>query len=168
VQGGELGAHGHAQLRVEIGQRLVEQEGRGIAHNRAPDRHALALATGELAGATLQKLADLQHAGGLGDAAFDLRLGQMRVFKAKGHVLAHRHVRIQRVALKHHGQAPLGGGHSGDIATVDRDRAGGRLVEARDLTQQRGLAAARRADEDTTSSPATMSRLMFLRTVTAP
>jgi hypothetical protein len=45
----DLGAHLHAQLGVEVGQRLVEQEDLGVAHDGAAHRHALALAARELA-----------------------------------------------------------------------------------------------------------------------
>ena len=40
----DLDAHGNAQFRVEVGQRLVEQEHIGLAHDGAADRDALALA----------------------------------------------------------------------------------------------------------------------------
>ena len=45
----DLGAHLHAQLGVEVGQRLVEQEHLRIAHDRAAHGDALALAAGKLA-----------------------------------------------------------------------------------------------------------------------
>ena len=51
----QLGAHLHAQLGVEVGQRLVEQEHRRLAHDGAAHRHALALAAGELARLALRK-----------------------------------------------------------------------------------------------------------------
>ena len=41
----------HAQRGVEVGQRLVEQEGLGLAHDGAADGDALALAARELAAA---------------------------------------------------------------------------------------------------------------------
>ncbi len=40
----DLGAHLHAQLGVEVGERLVHEEGRRVAHDRPPHGHALALA----------------------------------------------------------------------------------------------------------------------------
>ena len=45
----ELDAHLDAQLGVEVGQRLVEQEHLRMAHDGAAERDALALAAGELA-----------------------------------------------------------------------------------------------------------------------
>ena len=47
VQARELRAHVHAQLRVEVRERLVHQECERLAHDRAAHRHPLALATGE-------------------------------------------------------------------------------------------------------------------------
>ena len=46
----ELGAHALAQLGVEIGQRLVEQQDRRLDHQRARERDALLLAARELVG----------------------------------------------------------------------------------------------------------------------
>ncbi len=44
MQLGELGAHMHAQLGVQVGQRLVEQKPERLAHDGASDRNALPLA----------------------------------------------------------------------------------------------------------------------------
>ena len=57
----DLGAHVDAQLGVEVGERLVEQEEHGIAHQRAAHRDALALAAGELRRLALEQAVDLQQ-----------------------------------------------------------------------------------------------------------
>ena len=44
VQPRDVGAHLHAQLGVEVRQRLVHQERGGLAHDRAAQRDPLALA----------------------------------------------------------------------------------------------------------------------------
>ena len=62
MQLGDLDAHGNAQLGVEVGQRLVEEEDLRVAHDRPPDGDALALAAGELRGLALQQLFHLQRA----------------------------------------------------------------------------------------------------------
>ena len=59
----QLGAHGDAQLGVQIRQRLVHQEDVGLAHHGAAQRHALALPAGELPGLAVEQVADLQDAG---------------------------------------------------------------------------------------------------------
>ena len=64
----QLDAHLHAQLGVEVGERLVEQEHAGVAHDGAAQRHALALAAGELARLALEEVADAEDLGRLVDA----------------------------------------------------------------------------------------------------
>ena len=57
----DLHAHLDAQLGVQVGQRLVEQEQQRIAHQRASHRHALALPAGELRRLAVQQCLDLQQ-----------------------------------------------------------------------------------------------------------
>ena len=64
----DLDAHLHAQLGVEVGQRLVEQEHLGVAHDGAAHGDALALAAGELLGLAVEQLLDVEDAGCLVDA----------------------------------------------------------------------------------------------------
>ena len=63
------------------------------------------------------------------------------------HVVAHRHVRIQRVVLEHHRDVALLRRHAVDDLAADADFAVGDFLEARDHAQQRRLAAAGRADQ---------------------
>ena len=58
----DLGAHLDAELGVEVGERLVEEEERRVADQRPAHGDALALAAGELAGLALQERLDLQAA----------------------------------------------------------------------------------------------------------
>ncbi|MNT67085.1 hypothetical protein D3C72_2052020 [compost metagenome] len=57
-------------------------------------------------------------------------------------------MRVQRVALEHHGEVALARGLVGDVAAVEHERAAVDILQPRDQAQQRGLAAARGADED--------------------
>ena len=63
VQFDEFGPHGDAQRRVEIGQRLVEQEDAHVAHDRAAQRDALALSARELGRPAIQEFADMERRG---------------------------------------------------------------------------------------------------------
>ena len=63
-----LGAHLHAQLGVEVRQRLVHQERLRRAHDRAAHRHALALAAGQVRRLALQVLLEVEDPRGLLDA----------------------------------------------------------------------------------------------------
>ena len=61
----DLHPHLHAQLRVEVGERLVEEEYPRLAHDGAADGDALALAAGKLPGPPVEQLVDLQDLRGL-------------------------------------------------------------------------------------------------------
>ncbi len=74
VQLGEFDAGARAQAGVEVGERLVEQEGLGVADDGAADGDALALAAGELAGLAIDQVLELQRLRGSVDAAGDLVL----------------------------------------------------------------------------------------------
>ena len=70
----QLGAHLHAELRVQVRQRLVQQEHLRLAHQRPAHRHALALAAGELARPALQQVVEAEHRRHRADALRDLVL----------------------------------------------------------------------------------------------
>jgi len=60
VQALQLNSHLRAQLGIEIGQWLVEQEHLGLLHERPSDRDTLALAAGELRRLAIEQSANLQ------------------------------------------------------------------------------------------------------------
>ena len=144
---GDLDAHLHAQFGVEVGERFVEQEDLRLAHDGAADGDALALAARELLGLALQQRLDAEDFGGALHALLDLGLGRPRRFEAEGEVLVHRHMRVERIGLEHHGDAALGRRHLVHALAVDHQVAAGDRLEPGDHAQQGGLAAARRADE---------------------
>ena len=74
MQARDLGAHLHAQFGIEIGERLVEQEHFGLAHDGPAHGHALTLATGECGGFAIQEFPKLEDLGRLLDALVDLFL----------------------------------------------------------------------------------------------
>ena len=57
----DLHAHLDAQLRIQIGQRLVEQEQQRITHQGAAHRHALTLPAGKLRRLAVEQRLDLQQ-----------------------------------------------------------------------------------------------------------
>ena len=63
VQLDQLAARRDAQRRVEVRQRLVEQEDLRVAHDRAAERHALALAAGKRVGLALEQRREAERAG---------------------------------------------------------------------------------------------------------
>ena len=72
----DLAAHLHAQLGVQVRERLVHQERRRLAHDRPAHRHALALAARQLPRLALEQIAEAEHGRRLVDAPADLLLGQ--------------------------------------------------------------------------------------------
>ncbi len=143
----QLDLHLLAQLVVQRRERLVEQQHLGARRQGAGKRHALRLAAGNLVGAALGEFLhphQLQHGG---DAGFDLRLRPPQHLQAEGDVVPHRQMREQRVALEDGVDRPLERRQSGNVLAMQQDRAFGRVFEPGDHPEQRGLAAARGAEQ---------------------
>jgi hypothetical protein len=147
LQGAEFDAHLASEGGVEVGERLVEEEDLGVAHDAAADGDTLALAAGKLAGFEGELLGQLQDVGGAADLLLDLCLGQAGDAQGKGDVFKDRQVGVKRIALEHHRDAAVHRGSGRDIDAVDHDAAGGRGLKPGDDAQKGGLAAARGADE---------------------
>ena len=110
----ELVAHRRLRVGVERRERLVEQQHAGLARQRPGQRDALALAARELLGGraaarwaireSLEQLVDARRA-------------------AVGDVLAHRHVRKQRVLLEDEADAaPVGRAEDAPLRSRARPR----------------------------------------------
>ncbi len=61
LQALDLAAHRRAQLGVEVGERLVHEEDRRLAHDRPRQRDALALAAREVPRAAVEQVRDLER-----------------------------------------------------------------------------------------------------------
>ena len=144
----QLGAHGHAQLGVQVGERLVEEEDLRLAHDGAADGHALALTAGQGAGLALQELLDAQEHRRLLDALLDLRLGELAQLQTERHVVVDGHVRIEGVVLEDHGDVPVFGRDVVDHPVADLDGPLGNLFQAGDHPEGGGLPAPGRPDQD--------------------
>ena len=145
----DLGAHLEAQLRVEVGQRLVEQEQRRVARQRAAHRDTLALAAGELAGLAIEQVRDLQQSPRRSRRSrFCSALGTLRISSPNEMFSRTRHVRIERIGLEHHRDVAV---LAAAGALTARRRSGSRRgdrLQPGDHVQQGRLAAARAADQD--------------------
>ena len=97
-----------------------------------------------LARAEAFELHQRQH---LVDARRDLGLRQAVLLQAEGDVARDRQMREQRVALEHHVDRPPVRRHAGDVLAVEQDAALVGRLEAGEHAQQRGLAAAGRAEQ---------------------
>src|SRR5512143_712965 len=144
----QLGSHLDPQRGVEIRERLVEQEERGPPHEGAAESDALALAAGELARSAVEIRREAEVLGRVAEPLVRLRPRHLAHLEAEGEVLADRHVRVERVALKDHRDVAVARGDAVHDPSADRDRALAGLVEAGDEAQGGRLAASRRAHED--------------------
>jgi hypothetical protein len=147
LQRAQFDLHLVAQLGVERAERLVEQQHRRLDHQRAGQRHALALAAGQLTRIALGQRLEVHQRERLVDARLALAALDLAHLEAEADVLGHRHVRKQRVALEHDAQAAPARLLLRDVLAVEADRSGGRRDEARDHLQHRRLAAAGRPEQ---------------------
>ena len=148
MQLGQRGPHRHAELGVQVGQRLVHQERLRLADDRAAHGHALPLAAGQRGRLALEVLLQAEHPGHLGDPAPDLVLRRLALLQAEGEVLLDGHVRVERVVLEHHRDVAVLGRQVVDDPAADGDRARGDLLQPGDRPQRGRLAAAGGPDED--------------------
>ena len=70
-----------------------------------------------------------------------------RSCSVKPYVLGHRHMRIERVVLEHHGDVPLERRQIVDPPPTDQDVAGARILQPGDEIERRRLAAAGRPEQ---------------------
>ncbi len=142
LQLADLRAHLHAQLGIEIRQRLVEQEKLGLAHDGTAHRDALALPAGKLARLAIEEGGDAEQPGGVVDAAADLVPPHAADLEAIGHVVEHAHMRIERVVLEDHRDVAVRRLERRDVAAFDHHAALARRLQPRDDAEQGGFAAA--------------------------
>ena len=136
-----------AQLGVQIGQRFVEQEYARIPHDGASDRHALPLASGELAGVAFEKVGDGEDVRRPLHAAYNFLLGSFPHPQAKGHVLVDGHMRVERVVLEHHRDIAIPREDIVQEAAIEIDLPPRDFFQAGDHPERGGLAASGRAQE---------------------
>ena len=87
------------------------------------------------------------YSDGYRDGLVALRARHVAALHAEGDVLAHRHRRVERVGLEHHGDVAVLGRHVVDDAPADLDGTVACAIQPGDDVEQRGLAAAGRSDQ---------------------
>ena len=165
MQLGDFRPHLGAQIGVQIRQRFIHQEHLGMSDQRAPDGDALALSARELDRLSGQQMTDFQALGDLlrvelnlladgpgpGQETSEQRqaLKDVQAPHLQGHtkVSEDRHVGIEGVGLKDHGDIALLGRKSRDGLLANQHLALVLALEAGDDPQQCGLAATGRTDE---------------------
>ena len=104
LENSHLNAQLLAQLRVEVGERLVEKKNLRLDHEGTRDGDALLLSAGELVRPPVLEPLQADERERLRDTPLALAARHMRHAQAVGNIVVHRHVRKQRVILKDHGR----------------------------------------------------------------
>ena len=161
----QLGAHLRAQRRVEVRERLVEEERLRAPHERAPEGDALPLPARELARLAFEQVRDLETLGRLARRARRSSPAATCAFaRGKPRFSRTRHVRVERVALEDHRDVAIAGRALGDVDAVDRGPR--RTSDARARREVRAASTCRtpRGRRASTNSPSSISRSMLLTT----
>ena len=137
----------HAQLGVEVGQRLVHEEHLRLTNECAPESDALPLPARQRARFPLQQRRDVEHVSSAADPPLDLIPGHLARLQAEGEVVPHAHLRIQRVVLEDHRDIPVPRREPVHHPFSDGDVTLGQRLEPGNQAQGGGLAGPRRADE---------------------
>ena len=145
-----------AHLRVDGGERFVEQQELRLRCERPRERDALALPAGKLHRIPRAEPREPDELQQLIDARPALRLRHLLDLQAERDVLTHRHVTEQRVALKDEADAALPRREVIHAAAADEDLSAIRRLEPSDHAQNRRLAAAGRAEQ--ADEPAALRR----------
>jgi hypothetical protein len=61
---------------------------------------------------------------------------RMRHLQAESEIIAHAHMRIERIGLKDHGDTPVGGIEIRNVASLDLDLTVGDILQPSDHPQQ--------------------------------
>ena len=119
----------------------------GPPRQRARQRHALPLAAGKLIGFALLHAIKLDQRDHLGHPGVDGGARHAGALQPERDIVPHVEMRKQRVVLEHHVDRPLVRQHRRDVAATEQDAALVGRLEAGKHSQQRGLAAAARAQQ---------------------
>ena len=138
-----------AQIHIQVGKGLVEQQQPGLGRQRPGQCHTLLLPARELVRMQMAGLSQTHQCQHLLDTRKPL--GGRQVRQAKAHIARHVQVRKERVVLKHHADAPRLGRQvllgAADHVAGQPDAACAGALQSGHGAQQGGLAAARRADQ---------------------
>ncbi len=127
----ELAAQLPLQMRVDDGQRLVEEHGRHVLAHQAAAQRDLLLGVGrQAAGAALQHVRQLQHLGDAAHAFPDLLGRHAAVAQRERQVLGHGHRVVDDRELEHLRDVALLRRERGHVAAVEQDACRARAAAA--------------------------------------
>jgi len=132
----DLDAHLNPQLRVEIGERFVEEEDFRLADHGPGHRDPLPLPARKLPRLAVQEFVETDGRSDRPHPPPPLVAGRARNLEGVADVLGDRHVRIERVVLEHHGAAAFARLQHVHHPAADGDFARRDLLESRDHSQK--------------------------------
>ena len=131
-----------AERIIEVRERLIQQQDARLPGHRPAQRHALAFASREPGGPSIQQPAHAQHRGDGMHAPAALSAGDPPGPEPERQVLEDAEVGIERRVLKDHGHVAPVRWDTGHVPPPDPDRPGVGRLQPRDQAQERRLAGA--------------------------
>jgi hypothetical protein len=131
LQAADFGPHLHAELGIEVGQRLVEQQNGGLDDNRARERHTLLLPARELMRHLLLVAGKADHRQNFRHGVSDVQRSLALNAKAVGDIFEDGQMRKQRVVLENEADTAVVRLDARDIAVANEDaraRAAGAVM----------------------------------------
>ena len=151
MQAAQPAAQFLAHLGIQRTKRLIEQQHLRLHRQGTSQGNALALSARELRRVAVCQPVQLHQAQQVMHLLLDHGLRGSCCFgfhaQAKGHVVKHTHVAKQRVMLKHKAHVALAHVFVGGVCAVEQDVPLVSSFQPGDDAQQRGLAAARGAQQ---------------------
>ena len=141
----ELFTRGSTQLRIKIGERLIQQKDRGLTNNCPGKRHTLPFASRKLSRLAIKQFADTEQRRRPVDFLLVQLFLHLLGLQWKRDILKDRKVRVKGIALEDHRDAALAWRQMVYDCASDQDLASRRLLESSDHAQQRGLSRAGRS-----------------------
>jgi hypothetical protein len=143
AQAPDFAAHLQPQLRVEIAQRLIQQQHLRLDRQGTGQRDALLLTARKLRGLSICARSHLHAFQRFHGSGPPLRARDLPGAESERDILKHRHVGPQGVTLEDHAGVAFVGRKPRHIAIAKPHAAGRRFDESGDEAKHRRLAAAR-------------------------
>src|SRR6056297_543758 len=132
MQGRNLCTHLHTQLSIKVRQWFVKQKYLRLPYDCSSYRNTLSLSTGESFWFSIEQLFNIENFSSLINSLFDVLFVELANFKTEGHVVVHRHMRVQSVVLKHHSDVSIFWGNVVYALVVDVKVAFGNIFQSGD------------------------------------
>ena len=143
----KLSSHGNSELGVQVGQGFIEQKHLWIPDNGSTKGYPLALTAGQLPRFAVKQLVDTKKISCLSDGPLDFNFGDLAHFQTETHIVINRHLGIQRVILKNHGDIAIPGMNIINKTIPDKHLTRRNHFQAGDQPQGGALSATGRAHQ---------------------